>query len=200
MLLGVTSFPQGFASFTTTEEQQFKKEIREALSPYARQLLDLKNKEKEIDQRIAASKLRQAAAEEKLKVLAKEDKNLITEAFYEIFHGRDPLPVEEIDTIFQKYLSDGSISIESTPEKSILKLNSMKAVTRYLDDHPGIKLCNFRSFHNEVQGVGTLAKYLAQSSCTVTAVGINSHISAEDKESLNKAKQQRSSLRIKYLD
>jgi hypothetical protein len=207
MLLEVTSqsLPHGFALLTDEERQQLKEEVKGALSPYAVQMLNLKKEEKEIDQRIqeidqkiTASKLRQAAAEQKIKKIENDKKNLIVKAFYGIFNGKNPLPREEVDTIFQKYLSDGSISLEKGPETCIIKLNSMKAVTHYLDDHPNVKICNFRPF--EAHDIKTLAEYLAQSSCQVTGIGISRNISIEEKESLDKAMQRRPSLKVTYLN
>ena len=144
---------------------------------------------------------REAEVDRKLQEALAKEKNIIIKMFHGIFNGKKPLPVEEVDSLFSTYLADGSITVEMISEKNRLKLNSMKAIIRYLDDHPGVKACDFRSFRGEVHDVKTLADYLAQSSCTIKAIGIDRKISDEAQSSLAEVvKAKNGALKVQYFD
>jgi len=124
----------------------------------------------------------------------------LTRQFYSIFNGKKTISVEEINALFNKYLADGSLTVEKSNEgKSYAKLNSMRAVTRYLDDHPDVKACDFRCLKTQVQDIPALADYLKKS--TIKAIAINSGIPADAKTSLAEAVAARKGgLKVQYFN
>jgi hypothetical protein len=145
----------------------------------------------------AEGRAMKAAGLKGLEEVAKKRQDLLTKQFYTIFN-KTPLPIEEIDTLFKTYLADGSLTTEKSPAGSYPKINSMKAVIRYLDDHPDIKTCNFLIFKTAVHDIPTLADYLKKS--TIKAIGLNSGIPNDAKASLAEAVNARNgSLKVQYL-
>ena len=128
----------------------------------------------------------------------------LTKTFYTVFKSKtDPaakdLPAQEIDRLFQIYLADGSLSIEKPSEGPVYsRINSMKAVAKYLDDHPKVSTCNFTAFKTEVHDVPTLTEYLKHS--TVRLVVFRTGISEEAKAGLAEAVAARKGgLKVQYL-
>ena len=130
--------------------------------------------------------------------IAKERQDILTKQFYSIFNGKKPLPVEEIDTLFNTYLADRSLSVEkSSSGTSYPKINSMRSITHYLDDHPNVKICDLRPFKAEVYDIPTLAEYLKHS--TVKLIGIKNGIPDDAKASLAEAVAARNGgLKVQY--
>jgi len=156
--------------------------------------LDIKSKEMKIE--VVNERKEISLKREKI---AKEKQNILTKQFYSIFHGKNPLPIEKIEVVFNTYLSDQSLTVESSIEgKSYSKLNSMVAVTKYLNDNPNIKTVDFRILKAEINDIPTLAEYLTKSN--IKAIAINSGISSQAKESLNIAvKARNGGLKIQYF-
>jgi hypothetical protein len=140
----------------------------------------------------AAASQKLALAEKGLQEVAKERQNILTKQFYSIFNGKKELPVDEIVALFNTYLADGSLTVEKNAEgKSYPKINSMRAVTHYLTDHPNVKICDFRLFKDKgaINEIPIFAEFLKKS--TVKLVGFKSSISEDDIASLDKAKTAR---------
>ena len=91
-----------------------------------------------------------------------------------------------IDALFNTYLADRSLSVEETTEgASYPKINSMRSITQYLDDHLNVKICELRPFKTEICDIPTLAEYLKH--FTVKLAGIKNGISDDAKASLAEA-------------
>lgn len=146
---------------------------------------------------LEAQEKRQAAVK-KLQEVAEERQQILIETFYRIFHTT-PLPIEQAKPLFETYLVDRSITVEETGEgKSYLKINSMRPIIRYLNDHPTVKTCDFRAFKTEVHDIGTLAEHLKTS--TIKGVALKNGISSESKEILGTAVAARSGgLKVQYF-
>ena len=157
--------------------------------------LDTQSKEMKIE----VEKERQEIANNRIEI-AKKKQDILTKQFYSIFHGKNILPEEKIEIIFNKYLSDQSLTVEKSIEKNnYSKLNSMTAVIKYLDDNPNIKMIDFRILKTEINDIPTLAEYLSKSN--IKGVAINSGISIEAKTSLNKAVEARNGgLKVQYFN
>ena len=109
-----------------TEHLQTMKELKENLDS---KLAELDRKNAEADRNI--DKARRGKVENHVKL------------FYNIFHGsKQPVPAEQIDTLFSKYLANGSISFEES--KRCFKHSSMTRIIDYLKEHPNVKQCDFR--------------------------------------------------------
>ena len=154
-------------------------------------------KSKQLD---TQSKEMKIEVEKERQEIAKKKQDILTKQFYSIFHGKNILPEEKIEIIFNKYLSDQSLTVEKSIEKNnYSKLNSMTAVIKYLDDNPNIKMIDFRIIKTEINDIPTLAEYLSKSN--IKGVAINSGISIEAKTSLNKAVEARNGgLKVQYFN
>lgn len=152
-----------------------------------------------LDQEIAASKERQAQT---AREVAQERQDILTRQFYSIFYGNKKLPEDEINPLFTKYLAaEKDLTVEKTPDgKSNGKINNMSPIIRYFDDHPNIKLCDLRTFKDQINDVGTLATYLADPSCKINAVAVKKCIPLEVKNKLEEAKALKTGLKICYYD
>ena len=146
-----------------------------------------------------------AAGQAKIAVGQAMQDSGLTKMFYTIFKGKaDPaakdLPVQEIDRLFKTYLVDGSLSVVQPSEGlAYPKINSMRAVTKYLDDHPNVPLCDFRPFKAEVYDISTLAEYLKHSK--VKLIASKKNIKEEAKASLAEAVAARKGgLKVQYFD
>ncbi len=112
------------------------------------------------------------------------DKKILTTMFYAIFN-KDSLSPEQVDTLFNTYLSDGSLTVEVENRMVSIRINSMKPVIRYLFNNQHVQMCNFKSFKAKVLDIPTLAQFLKTSK--VTAIGLNSGIPDNAKTSLAEA-------------
>ena len=157
-----------------------------------KKLLVATEKREQLDVRREQLDVRREQAEKKLQ-------DALTKMFFKIFNGNTPIPVDEINAIFNTYLADNSLTIEENSlGEGYAKINSMRAVTRYLEDHPTVKACDFRSFKTEVHDIGTLAEYLKTS--TVKGIALKNGIPSESKEILGTAVAARSGgLIVKYF-
>ena len=123
---------------------------------------------------------------------------MVVKTFFSVFHGKQLPPTDRIDAIFATYIND---TITMDWANGIKKLNSMSGVIRYINDHKDtVKTCNFTPFGTEVGDIKTLADYLAQSSCTIRAIGIKCGVSEETQATLAKAVQVRNGgLKVQYV-
>ena len=146
----------------------------------------------------AEGRAMQVSAQNKLQKVAKDRQNILTKQFYSIFNGKQQLPIEDIDVLFNTYLADCSLSVEkSSSGASYSKINSMRSITQYLDDHPNVKICDLRPFKTEICDIPTLAEYLKHS--TVKLVGIKNGIPDDAKASLAEAVAARNGgLKVQY--
>jgi hypothetical protein len=96
-------------------------------------------------------------------------------------------------------LADGSLTVEKSAEgTSFGRINSMKPVKQYLDDHPKVQACDFRTFKTEIRDIPSLVDYLKTS--TVKAIALKNGISEDDKASLDEAKAARNGgLIVRYF-
>lgn len=148
--------------------------------------------------RVEAQALK-ASGEQKLQSADVAKKKMVTQIFYAMFNGTKPLPVDQIDTLFSTYLVDGSIFIDMSIRGP--RLTSMRSVIQYIEDHPDVKMCNFKPFKTALEDIPTLADYIAQLSCRIRAIGINRNISDEAKSSLEAAVAARKgALKVQFLD
>lgn len=201
MLLEV-SYPKVHAHNMLTEDviRKIAQETEPEARLYFQQMQELNKEIAKAKEMQAKGKAMQAQGLQGLKKVAQDRQDILTKMFHSIFNGKKSLPIEEISNLFETYLSDGSLTVEETMEgKSYAKINSMRAVTLYLDNNPNVKTCNFMSFKGEVYDIPALAEYLAKSSCRITAIGINKNISAEAKKSLAEAIAARNGgLKVQY--
>ena len=140
------------------------------------------------------------SGQQKLQKVAKDKQDILTKMFYGIFNGKKKIPLEEIDTVFNTYLADASLSIEKTKEgKSFPKINSMRAVIRYLKEHQEVSSCDFSTFKTEINDVSSLAEYLKNSK--VTVITLKKAIPEAAKASLAEAVAARNGgLKVQYFD
>ena len=159
----------------------------------------LVEKKAALDETMKELNIRDAKANQTLENVAKKKQELVTKQFYSIFHGKKPLPTEEIDALFNTYLAEGALSFGKSSEGvSYTKLSSMNGVVKYLNDHLDIKNCDFRVFKTDIHDIPTLAKFLKNS--TVKAIALNSGIPQETKESLAEAVAARNGgLKVQYF-
>lgn len=152
----------------------------------------------ESQQELLEAREKRQAVVKKLQEVAEERHQILIEMFYRIFHTT-PLPIEQAKPLYETYLADRSVTVEETSEgKSYLKINSMRSIIRYLNDHPTVKTCDFRAFKTEVYDIGTLAEYLKTS--TTKGIALKNGIPLESKEILSKAVAARSGgLVVKYF-
>jgi len=135
----------------------------------------------------------------------KEGQEALTKQFWSIFNGKNPLPAEKIDAVFQTYLADRSLTVEETSEgKGFGRINSMSSVIKYLQANPLTKLCDFRTFKTEVNDVGTLADFLkTPAAFAIKGVAFKSGIAEIAKEKLAEAAADRattkSPLKVQYF-
>jgi DNA repair exonuclease SbcCD ATPase subunit len=123
---------------------------------------------------------------------------LVVKQFYSIFHGKKPVPPEEISILFQTYLAQKALTFEQAEGKNYPQLNSMPAVTKYLTDRSDIKSCDFRVFETHVAGIPILAEYLKKSS--IKAVAFNENIPSSAKADLAEAVAARKGgLKVQYF-
>ena len=151
------------------------------------------------DKEIEAARKKFEAADKQIALAKKNRQEKLIKQFFSIFNGKASPSEETINNIFNTYLADGSLSVEKSLEgNSYPKINSMKAVTKYLDNNPSIKACDFRSFETEVHDIPTLAEYLKTS--TVKAIALKSQIPEAAKESLTTAVVARNGgLKVQYF-
>ena len=213
---GVKSQQEGISN---EEFDLLKVKLKEALVAKLPELNEISRQIAENNKKIKAAQVMQvegramqASASQKLELaekglqevakereaITKERQNILTKQFYSIFNGKKSLPVEEIDTLFNAYLADRSLSVEkSSSGTSYPKINSMRSITQYLDKHPNIKICDLRPFKTEICDIPTLAEYLKHS--TVKLVGIKDGISDDAKASLAEAVAARNGgLKVQY--
>jgi hypothetical protein len=138
-------------------------------------------------------------ADKGIQKVAKNRQDRLTKQFYSIFNGKKELPINEIDSLFDKYLADRSLSVEKNNEgESYPKINSMKPVSQYLTDNPNVVSCDFRSFKTEVHDIPFFADYLKTS--TVKAIALKKDISDDAKASLAEAVAARNgTLKVQYF-
>jgi myosin heavy subunit len=123
---------------------------------------------------------------------------LVVKQFYSIFHGKKPVPPEEISILFQTYLAQKALTFEQAEGKNYPQINSMPAVTKYLTDRSDIKSCDFRVFETHVTGIPILAEYLKKSS--IKAVAFNENIPSSAKADLAEAVAARKGgLKVQYF-
>ena len=213
--VGPTYLSDGYPSRQISQErleelkEQSHKALLENLPVLQESFRKMHDANKRIDEGqkelLIATEKHQAATERlekadiRLQQSEKKLQDALTRMFYRIFNSNTPIPVDEINVIFNTYLKDNSLTIEENSlGEGYAKINSMRAVTRYLDDHPTVKACDFRAFKTEVHDIGTLAEYLKTS--TVKGIALKNGIPLESKEILSKAVAARSGgLVVKYF-
>lgn len=144
-------------------------------------------------------KANRETAQAKLAAVAKEKQAMMTKMFYAIFNGNKPLLGGEIQTVFDKYLVNGELTIEKSPQnKSFVRINSMNAVIAYLEDNPLCKKLDFRLFKTEIYDIPTLLEYLKKP--VIGTVYFNNNISEEAKLSLSEVVTARNDgLKVQYF-
>jgi hypothetical protein len=185
-----SALPPGQRSLTKDEVDHVASELASKLRPLC---AEFAQKQRENNARIEEGKRLQAEGQRRLEKVAQEKQSIaqdkqkiLIKVFYSIFHGKTPPAEKDFDAIFASYLADKSLSVEKNAlNKSYIRLNSMTSVIRYLDDHPGIKVCDFRPLRTDIYDVATLVDYLGKSS--IETVKIRSGISAADKALLDRA-------------
>ena len=192
---------------TKTEEEQllraYEESYQQNVAPIAKvyheKLSQLRQTIEQADRNIEEADRGIAQSRERQRQLAKEKLVVLTGIFYSIFNGKNPIPADEVNALFETYLSDGSLTVGETSEgKSYPKINSMRAITRYIDDHPTVKMCDFRPFKTEISDIATLADYLKKSN--VRAIALNSGIPTDAKTLLSEAIAARSGgLKVQYF-
>ena len=192
---------------TKTEEEQllraYEESYQQNVAPIAKvyheKLSQLRQTIEQADRNIEEADRGIAQSRERQRQLAKEKLVVLTGIFYSIFNGKNPIPADEVNALFETYLSDGSLTVGETSEgKSYPKINSMRAITRYIDDHPTVKMCDFRPFKTEISDIATLADYLKKSN--VRAIALNSGIPTDAKTLLSEAIASRSGgLKVQYF-
>ena len=127
---------------------------------------------------------------------------MVTKQFYGIFNKNvNALTPEKISQIFKDYLADGSLSFERPVEggPSYPQMNSMKAVTKFLQAHPEFTTCDFRVFKDKVFDITTLTAFLKTSK--INGLAMKKSISQEAKNSLATAVAARhGGLKVQYYD
>lgn len=194
------------AELLVNYEESFNKELWPKIEIFVQRAAELDKEKQALSKRkeealkgIALGRAMQASAQVKLEEVARERQAVLTRKFHSIFN-KTPLPSESVDSLFKKYLADGSLTVEKSQEgKSFPQINTMKSVVQYLSDYPEIKVCDFRVFKTAVYDIPALANFLKKS--TVKAVALNSGIPAEAKASLADAVAARNgSLKVQYFD
>ena len=185
------SYQQNVAPIAKVYHEKLS-QLRQTIEQADRNIEEADRNIEEADRGIAQSRERQ-------RQLAKEKLVVLTGIFYSIFNGKNPIPADEVNALFETYLSDGSLTVGETSEgKSYPKINSMRAITRYIDDHPTVKMCDFRPFKTEISDIATLADYLKKSN--VRAIALNSGIPTDAKTLLSEAIASRSGgLKVQYF-
>lgn len=128
----------------------------------------------------------------------------ITQEFYRVFAGNPELAEDEVDPVFDKYLTDRSITVVKTSSNTgHLQIHSMGPFIDYLK-HSGntkVKTLNFSSFEEHVSDVETLADFLKTFS-PIKNLGIHSGITEAAKAALAETIAERASkgipLKLKY--
>lgn len=171
---------------------------RQNIDPIMQKHAELQKTIAEADRNIAQARAIKAESQQRLIEIGKEQQVILTKMFQSIFNSKNRLPVEVIDVLFNKYLADGSLTVEETDEgKSYARVNSMRAITRYITDDNSVTMCDFRPFKGEIYDVPTLAEYLKTS--RITAIAFNDGISGDAKKSLAEAVAARNGgLKIRY--
>jgi hypothetical protein len=163
----------------------------------------IEERSKKIEERSKKIEERSKKIEERSKKIEEQTKTrqaLVARQFYGIFSREaKSLTPEEISQIFKDYLTDGSLSFEHPAEgQSYPQMNSMKAVTKFLADHPEFKTCNFRVFQDKVFDITTLTEFLKKSE--IKAIGMSNNISQQAKDSLANAVAARNGgLKVQYF-
>jgi hypothetical protein len=179
---------QGGTPISEERLSQLKLGLREVLTAQLPEINQNFQRIAELDREIANAQAMKTEA-------ARLAKIGLTKMFYAIFNGKNPIPADKIDTVFNTYLSDKSLTIAE--ETSRPTINSMRAVTQYLTDHPDVKGCDFRAFKTDIKDLPTLAEFLKTSK--VQAIALSSGISAEAKAKLDEAIAARNrGLRVQY--
>ena len=174
-------------------------EFRKSLIETSQERAKLLQERAKIDQEIAEAKAMQARGQAKqaegLKILQEveaERRAGLAKTFYAIFHGKTPLPANQIDEIFTKYLADKSLSVEDNHEEKRCypKLNSIKPVLQYTADYPkAFDKLDLRHLKDAMEkvAVANLTAYLAHPACPIKAVAISRELSAEKQAMLIQA-------------
>jgi hypothetical protein len=137
-------------------------------------------------------------ADQKLQEIAKEKHQILIKQFYSIFN-KNSIPEDQIDIIFNTYLADRCVTLEKSPEgKSFGRINSMKGVIKYLNDHPNVQLCNFTFFKSEIQDIPTLTEFL-KSSKIKTTIAFKNGIPEDAKDKLAEVIAVNGGLKVKYI-
>jgi hypothetical protein len=184
----------------------FFKELRPVIDAHVERLKELDVREAGNNLLLTEADKRIAEADQRIAESRQKKVRILVSLFYKIFHGKQPVPAEKVDSLFTDYLANKSMTIEedkenSGPElKGYLQLNAMDSIIRYLKDHPNdVIQCDFRPFNTHLIQIPTLAQYLAQNSCKVRAIAISRQISDEAKESLASVMSTRANFKVHYF-
>ena len=190
MFVNSTTSSQGtFVPLSADEKEEVKKAMQPVLMNFANNIIELNKKIAEAQQNAeeaqreieeARCKIKEAdrtieESDRKIQAGLRIQRESLTKLLLGIFYGKQPVPADQMDELFNTYLADGSISYEEG--KRCFKINSMKNIVNYLVAHADVKQCDFRTFKSEVNDISTLAEHLKNS--TVKAIAINNGISAE---------------------
>lgn len=189
------------------ELNELKTKMKETLHSYVQhnQQLQthLQQKETHLQQlaqaelELKVAKEKSLASQEKAKI-SKENldtkTSLLVAALFCATFGKKIDPSKASEMVSQ-YCLDEAFNIEI--EKKACHVISTSPFVQYLKANSDAKVCDFRRF-SSVTDVKTLADYLQSSSSSVTSVIMKQSISANDKDSLDKAASIKKTMKVQY--
>jgi hypothetical protein len=189
-------------SISQTDYEKIKPEIKAKITQInqvCHELVESKKRDDEARRKVEAAQVKIDAADVKIISARAKQVSGLTKIFYAIFYAKKAIPVNEIETIFNTYLVNRSLSVKKTAEGAYPRMNSMEGVTKFLADHPDVQVCDFKFFKAELHDVSTLCNYLKINS-TVTKIIVKNNIAEDAKKSFAEAVAARKGqLTVEYL-
>ena len=122
-----------------------------------KKMTSLNQEESTLDKKMTELDLRKAKNDETIKAAQRRMRESDVKLLFRICYGtKQPIPMEQVDTIFAKYVGEGTFTIgkENTPERKNYGLvNSMKGLVLFLKEHPDVIKLDFRGFKAHVYDV-----------------------------------------------